>query len=181
MAEQKNILQREYIIPLRKEWMKAPRYKRTRKSVKAIKEFVAKHMKVPDRDVNKVKLDVYLNNEMWFRGSRKPPAKVKVLVKREGDIVKVMMADAPERIKFLKARHDKVHKKSDKKAVEKKEEKKDGLEEKVEDVKKEEEKEKAKSVEEAQIKTAEKMAKQQKHTIGQKPSKAPLQRKALQK
>ena len=65
-------LEREYIIPLRSEWRKVANYRRTGRAVKAIKKFIAKHMKVPDRDLDKVKLDMYLNNELWFRGRKKP-------------------------------------------------------------------------------------------------------------
>ncbi len=175
MAE---VNQREYVIPLRKEWMKVPRYKRTSKSVKAIKEFVAKHMKVPERDLNKVKLDVYLNNELWFRGMKKPPAKVKVLAKKDGEIVRVEMAEVPEMVKFLKARHERRHKKSEKK--EKKEEVKPSATEEETSEKKENEKEKSKSVEQAQTKALEKSANVQKHTV--QTQKGPqIQRKALKK
>ena len=56
MADKKIItekLEREYVIPLRVQWKKVPRYKRAAKATKAIKEFLAKHMKVKDRDINK--------------------------------------------------------------------------------------------------------------------------------
>jgi len=46
-------------------------------------------MRVPDRDVSKVKLDIYLNQEIWFRGKKKPPAKIKVRVKKEGELYMV--------------------------------------------------------------------------------------------
>ena len=69
-------VEREYVIPLRKEWSKVPKYKRAAKSVKAVKKFIARHMRVPERDADKVKLDVYLNNELWFRGSRKAYNKI---------------------------------------------------------------------------------------------------------
>src|SRR3989338_9112388 len=92
-------LEREYIIPLRREWLKVPMYERTGRAIKAIKKFIAKNMKVIDRDVSKVKLDVYFNNEIWFRGRANPPSKIKVKAVKEGDIVKVGLADIPEHIK----------------------------------------------------------------------------------
>ena len=49
-------MERTYIIPLRKEWLKVPIYKRTKKAVKATKEFLQKHMKVET-----VKLGRHLN------------------------------------------------------------------------------------------------------------------------
>lgn len=173
---------REYIIPLRREWMKVPRYKRTRKSVIAIKKFVAKHMKVEDRDVDKVKLDVYLNNEMWFRGVKKPFNKIKVKVSKLDDgSVKVDFVEVPEHVKFLKARQEKIHKKVEKKA-EVKEEKKEKSEEekKDEESKKEAEKEKVTATREAMEKIAEKTANVEKHIV--KTSKAPaINRMALKK
>ena len=103
MAEAKiQTIEREYVIPLRREWVKVPRYKRTFKSVKAVKEFIARHMRVADRNLDKIKLDVYLNNELWFRGGKTPFSKIKVKAKKEGEIVKVELAEIPEHVKFLK-------------------------------------------------------------------------------
>lgn len=179
VAQVEKTIEREYVIPLRKEWVKVPRYKRTAKSVKAIKEFVAKHMRVPDRNTSNVKLDIYLNNELFFRGVKKPPAKIKVKVKKVGDIVKVELADEPEHIKFLRATQEKRHKKVEKKKEEPKaEEKKEEPEKKTEGEKKEE-KEKEKSGEQAQLKMAEQAVKAEKHmTKGAGPQ---IQRKALKK
>ena len=39
-------LEREYIVPLKRGSLKVPRYKRAKKAVKTLKEFLAKHMKV---------------------------------------------------------------------------------------------------------------------------------------
>ena len=76
--EPKIILEREYIVPLRRGWLKVPMYKRANKAVKTLKEFMVQHMKVYDRDLRKIKVDIYLNNEIKFKGMRKPLAKVKV-------------------------------------------------------------------------------------------------------
>ncbi|MEK6835469.1 MAG: hypothetical protein AABX55_00395, partial [Nanoarchaeota archaeon] len=45
-----------------------------------LKEFIARHMKVENRDLNKVKIDKDLNQFMWARGIRKHPHKIKVKV-----------------------------------------------------------------------------------------------------
>ncbi len=181
-------LERIYTIPLRREWIKEPQYKRSGRAIKAIKKFIARHMRVDERDVEKVKLDVYLNNELWFKGRRKPPAKIKVIAKKEGGIVKVELAEIPEYVKFLKARNEKSLKKAE--AAEKMDEKKEGIEERIketQEIKKEEkteeekkiEIEKEKAVEQAQIKAAEQQAKVQKHA---KRSKQPqIHRMALKK
>ena len=57
----KQILEREYIVPLRKGWLKVPDYKRANKAVKTLKEFLVKHMKVYDRDLRKIKIEIDLN------------------------------------------------------------------------------------------------------------------------
>ena len=119
MAETKQTVEREYVIPLRSSWKNVPRYKKTSKSIKTIKEFVAKHMKVPDRDTNKVKLDLYLNNELWLRGAKKPPSKIKIKARKEGELIKVELVDLHENMKFAKAREEKFHKKVEKKEVQK--------------------------------------------------------------
>ncbi len=70
---QPKTLERTYNIPLRKEYMKAPRWKRTKKAVNAIREFLIKHMKSPT-----VKLGKELNLKMWQHGIRNPPHHIKV-------------------------------------------------------------------------------------------------------
>jgi len=154
MAETK--LEREYVIPLRRKWIILPQYRRAGRAVKAIKQFIAKHMKVPDRDVDKVKVDTYLNNEIWFRGRRHPPSRIKVKATKEGDIVKVEFVETPQHIKFLKSKHERRHKKfeaKEKKPAEAEETK----EEKAEDEeKKKAEVEKEKAGEEQKMKEAKK-------------------------
>ena len=109
MEKQKkqNIIEKEYTIPLREKVRAVPRYKKTNKAVRTIKEFLVRHMKIYDGDLNKIKIDKYLNEYLWFRGIRKPPYKVKVKAKREGEIVKVELAELPEKLKFKKAREEK--------------------------------------------------------------------------
>ena len=62
MAEKqsKPELEREYVIPLRSSFVKVPRYERSRIAIRTIRRFIAKHMKIPERNLAKVKLDVYL-------------------------------------------------------------------------------------------------------------------------
>ncbi|MEM4328014.1 MAG: 50S ribosomal protein L31e, partial [Candidatus Woesearchaeota archaeon] len=72
------MLERSYIIPLRKEWIKAPRYKRAKKAVSAVREFLMKHMKAND-----VKIGPQLNLAIWKRGIRNPPAKIKVSARKD--------------------------------------------------------------------------------------------------
>ena len=152
MAETKiNTIEREYTIPIRKYIKKTPRYDRSRKAILILKRFIAKHMKVQDRDLRKVKLDVFLNNEIWFRGKKSPPSKIKVKVKKEGENVIVDFLEVPQEIKFLKARLEKRNKKPEIKAEKPKIEPK---EQKTEEEKKEE-KEKEQAVAQQHIKQAE--------------------------
>jgi len=73
-----------FTINLRREFIKAPTYKKAKKSIKAIREYIQKHMKVEN-----VKIGKHLNDKIWERGSKNPPAKVQVKVLKEKDSVKV--------------------------------------------------------------------------------------------
>jgi len=114
MAEKKEIkldkIEREYVIPLRRKIRTVPRYKKTPKAVKSVKEFLVRHMKIRDRDLNKIKIDKHLNEMLWFRGIKNPPHKIKVKAIKEGEIVRVEAIDLMDRIKFKKIREEKMEK-----------------------------------------------------------------------
>ena len=179
-------LEREYVIPLRNKWKKVPRYKRVNKAIKAIKEFLVRHMGISDRDLNKVRLDKYLNEFVWARGIRKPPIKIKVRAIKEGDIVRAELSEMPEKMKFKKLRKEKIEQKameivkSKKKTLEKI---KEGIkpEEAQKEEEKKEEKEKAKAVEEAGKELGKAAAKQAKHGAEKIKQPKRQQRKALAK
>ncbi len=103
-------IEREYVIPLRKQVKKVPRYKKANKAIRTIKEFLVKHMKIYDRDLKKIKLDTYLNEFVWFRGIKNPPHKIKVKAMKEGEIVRVELVDVPGKLKFKKLREEKRNK-----------------------------------------------------------------------
>src|SRR3989338_8612422 len=77
-AAETKTLERIYNIPLRREYLKVPRWKRTKKAVVAVKEFLVRHMKSPD-----VKLEKELNHALWHHGIRNPPHYVKVTVRKD--------------------------------------------------------------------------------------------------
>jgi len=202
MAETKSkteSLEREYVIPLREQWKRVPRYKKTNKAIRAIKEFLVKHMKVRDRDLRKIKIDTYLNEEIWFRGIRKPPARIKVKAIKDpkSGEVKVSLVEMPDKFKFKKARLKRLEEKaaeiieSKKKTLDrlkeqtqvKKEEEKPDTEEKKEEVeKKEEAKEKKSAVVESTQKMEKDLAKKAKHEVKSKSKEPKRQiRKALAK
>ncbi len=181
-AEPKIILEREYIVPLRKQWLKVPEYKRANKAVKALKQFIAKHMKIYDRDLRKIKIEQILNNEIRFRGMKKPPARIKVKAKKyDNDIVRVELVNIPAHIKFAQLREEKKRAKLDKKKKAKAEEIKkseEGLkpeEPKPEETK--ETKEKKEASKEEGLAKAKMQAKEQKHTS--KAKQVQVHRKAL--
>ena len=180
--ERKVILEREYIVPLREEWLKAPRYKRGKKALKTLKSFIAKHMKVYDRDLDKIKVDIILNNEVLFRGVKKPLGKVKVkAIKYDDGIVVVKLVDLPKHIEFELARkaRQEALKLKEGKAEEKpaKEEKKEvETAEKAEDAK--EKKESSKLETEQFEKSKAKEAEHTSKTSGEAPK---IQRKALKR
>ncbi|MAH46263.1 hypothetical protein CMI37_10560 [Candidatus Pacearchaeota archaeon] len=173
-------MEREYIVPLRRKVHNVPQYKRAKKAIKVLKEFIAKHMKVEGRDLNKVKVDRFLNNEIWFRGIKKPPAKIKVKAIKDGEgIVRVELAEIPEKVKFDMEREKK---RAEKVKPTKKKGKEEKPESKGEEKEGEEEKEKEKAVVEAGLKAQKEQAKEAKHTAKGVHGKttAPV-RKALKK
>lgn len=176
-------LEREYTIPLRHRWQIVPRYQRANKAVKAVKEFLVRHMKVRDRDLNKIRLDKYLNEILWVRGIQNPPSRIKVKAIKEGDIVRVEPAELRDDIKFKKLREEKIEKsakekKSKRKIEEKQEVNEDKNNDGIEDKKEVEEKggkqevshssveddERKKSVIEAGKEMEKEIAKAEKHT-----------------
>jgi large subunit ribosomal protein L31e len=176
-------LEREFIIPLREKCRISPRYKKTPKAVKSIKEFIARNMKVYDRDLKKIKLDRFLNELLWMRGIKNPPNKVKVRAIKEGDIVKVEAVELSANIKFKKLREERRENKGKEIAEKKKEEK--TPEEKPEEESKEKEQEK-KENKAAVIESGKEMeklaAKQAKHMVkGNAKQPKHQQRVALQK
>ena len=176
-------IEREYIIPLREKSRAVPRYKKTPKAIKTIKEFLVRHMKIYDKDLKKIKIDKYLNEQMWFRGIKKHPHKIKVKAIKDGDIVRVEIVDYPDKLKFKKLREEKLKEKAEG-GKKKKVAEKDKEETKVEKTEEQkiDEKEKIKSVEESMRNIEKQKAKQMRHEVGgkRKQKTQPI-RKALAK
>ncbi len=110
MADYKMTDERKYTIPLRQEWLKVPIYKRTKKAIRAIKEFSQKHMKTEE-----VKIGKHLNQLIWERGMKKPPHKVEVIIKKfedkEDKYVSVELANAPKEEAQPEAKKGKISEK----------------------------------------------------------------------
>lgn len=168
--ERKKALEREYIINLREEISKVPRYRKAEKAVTAVREFLIRHMKVYDKDKDKVKLSKWLNEYLWKRGIRNPPTKVKIkVIKYDDGIIEAELAELSKRAEIEKEK-EKARKEEAEKVSAKKEEAAKAEEAKAETEKKtEEEKERTEKLkEEERLLEKEKDLQKQKEII--KPS-----------
>jgi len=142
------VIERIYIVPLRKEWIKVPKFKRAKKGIKAIKEFMSQHFRIEEKNV---KLGRWLNEAIWARGIKNPPHKLKVkAIKDDKGIVRVELFELTEKSKKIEEKEskkklsieEKKKAEEEKKKAEEEKAKKE-KEEKEKAAKKEEEKEKA--------------------------------------
>ncbi|MBI2651596.1 60S ribosomal protein L31 [Candidatus Woesearchaeota archaeon] len=152
--EEASVLERVYNVPLRKEFQKAPPWKRTKKAVKALRQFIMKHMKSKEVLIGK-----YANKFLWERGIKNPPHHVKVTATKDkkGKVI-VELTEIPN---YAKREIEKQKKLAEKKKGREESKKKEPIkeepkleakiEEKVEEAKKEKE-EKAKETEKEEIK-----------------------------
>ena len=176
----KIVLEREYVVPLRRGWIKVPEYGRVKKAVKTLKEFMVRNMKIYDRDLRKVRVNILLNNELMFRGIRHPPAKIRVkAVKYDDGTVEVKLVNLPKHIEFEVAREARMKLESMKNSEKKEKADEAPKEEKKEQ--KEDVKEKEQSSKEAEMKLEKQKAKEAKHTTQPHQKEQAIQRKALKK
>ena len=68
-----------FVIPLG-EVKKVPHYKRARRASKEVREYLIKHMKSAD-----VKIDPKINEKLFERGVKKPPARIRVKAVKDDD------------------------------------------------------------------------------------------------
>ena len=107
-------IERVYNIAIRKEWLRAPSYKRAKRAIDAVRAFLKKHMKSEN-----VKLGRMLNMNVWERGIKRPPHHVKVTaVKYDDGLVRAELIGYPveEAKKVEKASGKEDKKEKDKKA-----------------------------------------------------------------
>jgi large subunit ribosomal protein L31e len=73
-----------YTIPLRHVWVVTPRGKRAPRSVRDVRDYVARHMKADE-----VSISNDINSELWSRGINKPPRKITVraVKDKEGKVI----------------------------------------------------------------------------------------------
>ncbi|MBI2138181.1 60S ribosomal protein L31 [Candidatus Woesearchaeota archaeon] len=98
--EAKTVLERIYIVPMRKAFLSAPNWKRTPRAVRALRAFILRHMKA-----TKVIIGKHLNQKMWGRGIKHPPHKVKIECKKdeEGVVFAELFGAPKEKVEEKKA------------------------------------------------------------------------------
>ncbi|MDG7015942.1 MAG: 60S ribosomal protein L31 [Nitrososphaerota archaeon] len=80
---------RVYTVPLGVAF-EAPAYRRAKVAVRLIKEFTVRHMKADD-----VKIKEDVNRQIWARGIKHPPRRIKLEMERDEDGI-VTVSLAPE-------------------------------------------------------------------------------------
>jgi len=145
----KVVLERVYTIPLRRETLKVPPFRKANKAVKTIREFISRHMKSENVLIGK-----YLNLKVWVHGAKNPPHKVKVNASKDdkGKVL-VELVDAPK--EKPKAEGKKPAKKQEAKVETPKEKAEEKIEKKAEEIK-EEKSEESKKIEHEEIKELQK-------------------------
>lgn len=143
----KTVLERVYVIPLRRETLKAPAYRKAKKAVTAVREFILRHMKSDNISIGK-----YLNLKIWEHGIKNPPHHVKVnAIKDDKGKVTVELVDAPKEIPMVE---EKNTAKKDEKTVKDAEftEKPEEKSEKLAEINKEEGAQEAKKIQQEELK-----------------------------
>lgn len=156
------MIERTYNVPLRTGFRNTARYKKTKKAVTTLREFLAKHMKS-----DKILIGKNLNKFLWKHGIKNPPHHVKVTVIKEDDgTVKAELLGFKYE-HMTKADKDAAKEKKEKAEKKNKEEKKESKKEETEG-----EKESKKETLETEIADTEKT---------ERKPKAPLKKKAAKK
>jgi large subunit ribosomal protein L31e len=108
---------RIYTVNLAKAW-DTPKYRRTDRVINIIKEFTQRHMQT-----NKIKIDQDLNRDIWSRGKRNPPRKIRLRMIKEDDDTVVVSSYIEEKrslseesVKESEVKAEKVEEKVEEKA-----------------------------------------------------------------
>jgi large subunit ribosomal protein L31e len=84
-----NLIERVYNIRVTQAIKKAPRWRRAKKAVSLVKEFLKRHMKTEE-----VKLGKELNEYIWKNGGKNPPTYYKIKVVKKDNIAYANLIDA---------------------------------------------------------------------------------------
>ena len=93
-----------FTIPLRREWLKVPKYRRAKKAINALNIYLKKHLK------KDVKIGKYLNSLVWARGNENPPGKVKVRIEEDKEKLTAELINAPREVKKEKKKKGRLEK-----------------------------------------------------------------------
>ena len=99
-------MERTYTIPLRKAFLKTPKYLRTNRAAREVRMYLQRHTKT-----QKIKIGEELNKALWARGDSKPPARVTVFAKKEDDVVYAELAGKDFQKKDFSAKDEEKPKK----------------------------------------------------------------------
>ncbi|UCD04468.1 MAG: 50S ribosomal protein L31e [Candidatus Woesearchaeota archaeon] len=134
--------ERIYNVPLRNNWKKVPKWRRSKRASTHLREFLLKHT-----NAKEIKIGQFLNEAIWKHGGENPPGKIKVKVTEDEDGVwKAELAELSERAKRIIKQKEELEKKRKKRLdILKEKLKAPEEEEKTEEEKKEEEEKKKKA------------------------------------
>jgi len=76
-----------FTVPLKKAWRRK-KHRRAEAAVKFLRSFIARHTKTPPENV---KISNEVNEKIWERSMNNPPRKIKVIVERVGENVRVKL------------------------------------------------------------------------------------------
>ncbi|MDG6899307.1 MAG: 60S ribosomal protein L31 [Nitrososphaerota archaeon] len=85
-------LTRTYVVPLGVVY-EAPPYRRAKKAIAVIREFVTRHMKA-----NQVSIDSEVNELIWARGIKHPPRRITLEMERDEDGVVTVSLPESEKV-----------------------------------------------------------------------------------
>ena len=107
-GERIKMVERIYTVPLRSEWLKVPKWRRSKRASAALRAFLLRHTKAKE-----VKLSRWVNEEIWESGGKNPPPRIKVKVTKEEDIARVELLELPPRaLRIAEAEKKKVKEKA---------------------------------------------------------------------
>lgn len=86
------MVERIYTINLRKATLNTPRWKKSKRSVAVVREFLKKHMKTDE-----VKIGKSITEKIWQSGNQNPPNKIRIRV------VETEEGEGEEKKKVIKA------------------------------------------------------------------------------
>lgn len=88
------MVERIYNIPLRRDVVMSPKWRRSKKAISVIQTYLLKHTKVSE-----IKLSKWINEAVWAKGSKNPPAKItiKVSIDKEKNIARAELAELPKK------------------------------------------------------------------------------------